>query len=155
MKQAELDRRGKSALALLAVVNFMVILDSQIVILALPPIETDLGFSGGGSHWVMSAYLLGFGGLMLLGGRAGDLLGRRRVFMTGTALFGLASLLCGLAWSPEILIGARAVHGISAALMAPTALGILVTTFPTGPRPATRRSRCGAAWVGLAPPPRY
>ena len=145
MKQAELDRRGKRALALLAVVNFMVILDSQIVILALPPIETDLGFSGGGSQWVMSAYLLGFGGLMLLGGRAGDLLGRRRVFMTGTALFGLASLLCGLAWSPEVLFGARAVHGISAALMAPTALGILVTTFATGPA----RNKALAVWGGL------
>lgn len=138
------DPRRWKALALLAVVNFMVILDAQIVILALPPIDADLGFSPGGSQWVMSAYLLGFGGLLLLGGRAGDLLGRRRVFLAGTALFGLASLLCGLAWSPAVLVGARAVHGVSAALMAPTALAILVTTFAEGPD----RNKALAVWGG-------
>ena len=133
------------ALALLAVVNFMVILDSQIVILALPPIETGLGFSPDSAHWVMSAYLLGFGGLLLLGGRLGDLLGRRRIFLIGTALFGLASLVCGLATRPEILIAARAIHGVSAALMAPTALAILVTTFAD----ESERLKALAVWGGV------
>ena len=143
--RADADPRRWKALALLAVVNFMVILDSQIVILALPSVQTGLGFSPGGAQWVMSAYLLGFGGLLLLGGRAGDLLGRRRVFLAGTALFGLASLLCGLAWSPWILIAARAVHGASAALMAPTALAILITTFPSG----SERNTALAVWGGF------
>jgi MFS family permease len=143
--RADADPRRWKALALLAVVNFMVILDSQIVILALPSVETGLGFSPGGAQWVMSAYLLGFGGLLLLGGRAGDLLGRRRVFLVGTGLFGLASLLCGLAWSSWILIAARAVHGASAALMAPTALAILITTFPRGPE----RNTALAVWGGF------
>ncbi len=120
---------GWGALALLAVVNFMVILDSQIVILALPAITSDLGFSSDGAQWVMSIYLLMFGGLLLLGGRAGDLVGHRRVFLVGAGLFGLASVGCALAWNPETLVGARALHGVSAALMAPTALGILVTTY--------------------------
>lgn len=120
---------GWGALALLAVVNFMVILDSQIVILALPAVTSDLGYSPDGAQWVMSIYLLMFGGLLLLGGRAGDLIGHRRVFLVGVGLFGLASVCCGLAWSPETLVGARALHGLSAALMAPTALGILITTY--------------------------
>ncbi len=142
---AAADPRRWKALALLVVVNFMVILDSQIVILALPSIERALGFSAGGAQWVMSAYLLGFGGLLLFGGRLGDLLGRRRVFLFGTALFGLASLWCGLAWSPGVLIAARALHGVSAALMAPTALAILITTFAEGPE----RNRALAVWGGF------
>ena len=132
------------ALALLCVVNFMVILDAQIVILALPSIETELGFAAGDAQWVMSAYLLAFGGLLLLGGRAGDLLGRRRVFLAGTALFLASSLVCGLAWSGGVLIAARAVQGLSSALMAPTALAILMTTFEEGPE----RNRALAIWGG-------
>jgi EmrB/QacA subfamily drug resistance transporter len=132
-------------LALLCIVNFMVILDAQIVILALPSVEADLGFAPGASQWVMSAYLLTFGGLLLLGGRAGDLLGRRRVLLAGTALFLLASLACGLAWSGDVLVAARAVHGVSAALMAPTALAILMTTFAEGPG----RNRALAIWGGF------
>ena len=114
---------------LLCAVALMVILDSQIVIVALPSLRRDLGFSEDGAQWVLSAYLLAFGGLLMLGGRAGDLLGRRRTLIAGTALFAAASLACGLASSPGFLVGARVVHGISAALMAPTALSILVTTF--------------------------
>ena len=88
------------------------------------------------------AYLLGFGGLLLFGGRLGDLLGRRRVFLAGTALFGLASLLCGLAWTPGILVAARTLHGVSAALMAPTALAIVITMFAEG----SERNRALAVW---------
>jgi EmrB/QacA subfamily drug resistance transporter len=120
------------ALALLCLANFMVILDAQIVILGLPSIEADLGFSAAGAQWVMSAYLLSFGGLLLIGGRAADLLGRRRMFMVGALLFLVSSLLCGLAWSGPVLIAARVVQGVSAAIMAPTALSLLMTTFAEG-----------------------
>jgi MFS family permease len=117
------------ALVLLCAVDLMVILDSQIVIVALPTLQRDLGFGEDDVGWVLSAYLLAFGGLLMLGGRTGDLLGRRRMFLAGTALFAVASLACGLATTPGFLIAARVVHGVSAALMAPTALSILVTTF--------------------------
>jgi EmrB/QacA subfamily drug resistance transporter len=126
------DPRRWKALALLCLANLMVILDAQIVILALPSIESDLGLSADAGQWVMSAYLLSFGGLMLLGGRSADLLGRRRMFMVGTGLFLISSLTAGLAWSGAALIGARVVQGVSAAIMAPTALSILTTTFAEG-----------------------
>ena len=105
------DPRRWWALALLCAAFFMVILDANIVIVALPSIEADLGFSEQGLQWVISAYALTFAGLLLLGGRAADLLGRRRLFMVGLVLFTLASLVCGLAWSPGALIGARAFQG--------------------------------------------
>jgi EmrB/QacA subfamily drug resistance transporter len=127
-----LDPRRWWALALLCGAFFMVILDAAIVIVALPSIKADLGFSEQGLQWVLSAYALTFAGLLLLGGRAADLLGRRRVFMVGLLFFTAASLLCGLAWSPA-LIAARAVQGIGAAVMTPTALSIISTTFPEGP----------------------
>ncbi len=144
MSTSELDPRRWYALGLLCAVNFMVILDSQIVILALPAIEDELGFAAGGSQWVLSAYLLSFGGLLLLGGRMADLLGRRRVFMAGAALFLAASLVCGLAWSGGVLIAARVIHGISAAIMAPSALSILMTTFEEG----SERNKALAVWGG-------
>src|SRR5262249_23287207 len=127
-----LDPRRWWALALLCGAFFMVILDAAIVIVALPSIEADLGFSERGLQWVLSVYALTFGGLLLLGGRAADLLGRRRVFMAGVAFFTAASLFCGLAWSPTALIVARAVQGVGAAIMTPTALSIISTTFPEG-----------------------
>jgi EmrB/QacA subfamily drug resistance transporter len=126
------DPRRWKALALLCTAFFMVILDSAIVVVALPSIDADLGFAAGDLQWVLSAYLLSFGGLLLLGGRAADLLGRRRMFMTGTALFALASLACGLAGSADVLIVARIVQGVAAAVMTPTALSILMTTFEEG-----------------------
>jgi EmrB/QacA subfamily drug resistance transporter len=129
---AALDPRRWWALALLCGAFFMVILDAAIVIVALPSIGADLGFSEQSLQWVLSAYALTFGGLLLLGGRAADLLGRRRVFMVGLAFFTAASLLCGLAWSPAALIAARAVQGVGAAIMTPTALSIISTTFPEG-----------------------
>ena len=128
-----LDPRRWWALALLCGAFFMVILDAAIVIVALPSIQADLGFSEQGLQWVLSAYALTFAGLLLLGGRAADLLGRRRVFMVGLLFFTAASLLCGFAWSPAALIAARAIQGIGAAVMTPTALSIISTTFPEGP----------------------
>jgi EmrB/QacA subfamily drug resistance transporter len=127
-----LDPRRWWALALLCGAFLMVILDAAIVIVALPSIEADLGFSEQGLQWVISAYALTFAGLLLLGGRAADLLGRRRMFVVGVILFTLASLLCGLAWSPGALIAARAVQGVGAAIMTPTALSIISMTFPEG-----------------------
>jgi EmrB/QacA subfamily drug resistance transporter len=127
-----LDPRRWWALALLCGAFFMVILDADIVFVALPSIGADLGFSEQGLQWVISAYALSFAGLLLLGGRAADLLGRRRLFMGGVLLFTAASLVCGLAWSPGALIAARAVQGVGAAIMTPTALSIIATTFPEG-----------------------
>jgi EmrB/QacA subfamily drug resistance transporter len=126
------DRRKWLALALLCAVQFMVVLDIAIVNVALPSIQTDLGFSQQNLQWVLSAYALVFGGFLLLGGRTADLLGRRRIFFAGTIIFTLGSLLCGLAWSDESLIGARAIQGLGAAAITPAALAILVTTFAEG-----------------------
>ena len=129
---APLDPRRWKALGLLCTAFFMVILDSAIVIVALPSIDADLAFSGGDLQWVLSAYLLAFGGLLLLGGRTADLLGRRRMFIAGTGLFALASLGAGLAGTSEALLAARVVQGVAAAIMTPTALSIVMTTFPEG-----------------------
>jgi EmrB/QacA subfamily drug resistance transporter len=140
-----LDPRRWWALALLCGAFFMVILDAAIVTVALPSIQEDLAFSAQGLQWVVSAYALTFAGLLLLGGRAADLLGRRRVFMVGLALFTLASLLCGLAWSDEALIGARAFQGIGAAIMTPTALSLITTLFPDG----AERNKALGIWGAL------
>jgi EmrB/QacA subfamily drug resistance transporter len=126
------DRRKWLGLAALCAAFFMVILDVAIVNVALPTIQTDLDFSQKNLQWVVSAYALTFGGLLLLGGRAADLLGRRRVFIVGIAAFAAASLLAGLAWSDTVLIGARALQGVGAAVMTPAALSILMTTFREG-----------------------
>jgi EmrB/QacA subfamily drug resistance transporter len=120
------------ALALLLGVQFMVVLDIAIVNVALPSIQKDLGFSERNLQWVVSAYALLFGGLLLLGGRVADLLGRRRLFIAGLVVFTAASLASGLAWSEGVLIGARALQGFGAALITPAALSILTTTFTEG-----------------------
>jgi EmrB/QacA subfamily drug resistance transporter len=120
------------ALALLCAVQFMVVLDVAIVNVALPSIQLDLGFSQENLQWVISAYALVFGGFLLLGGRLADILGRRAVFMAGLLVFSIGSLLCGLAWSDESLIGARALQGLGAATITPSALSILTTTFTEG-----------------------
>ena len=130
--QAQLDPRRWKALALLCTAFFMVILDSAIVVVALPSIDADLAFAAGDLQWVLSAYLLSFGGLLLLGGRAADLLGRRRMFILGTGLFALASLGAGLAGTVAALLAARVLQGVAAAIMTPTALSILMTTFEEG-----------------------
>ncbi|HKP18973.1 MAG TPA: MFS transporter [Gaiellaceae bacterium] len=126
------ERRKWLALALLSVVQFMVVLDIAIVNVALPSIKDDLGFSQENLQWVISAYALVFGGFLLLGGRAADLLGRRRIFLVGLVVFTLASLLAGLAWSEASLIGARSFQGLGAAIISPAALSILSTTFTEG-----------------------
>jgi EmrB/QacA subfamily drug resistance transporter len=128
----ETHSRKWLALALLCVVQFMVVLDIAIVNVALPSIQVDLGFSQENLQWVISAYALVFGGFLLLGGRAADLLGRRRIFIAGLVVFSLASLLAGLAWSEASLIGARALQGLGAAVITPAALSILSTTFTEG-----------------------
>ena len=120
------------ALALLCAVQFMVVLDVAIVNVALPSIQRDLHFSQENLQWVISAYALVFGGFLLLGGRLADLLGRKRVFMGGLVIFSLGSLLCGLAWSEASLIAFRALQGLGAAAITPSALSILSTTFREG-----------------------
>jgi EmrB/QacA subfamily drug resistance transporter len=125
-------RRRWSALALIVTAQFMVILDVAIVNVALPSIKSDLGFSNTGLQWVITAYAILFGGTLLLGGRLADLLGRRRMFIAGLALFAAASLLCGIAWSSGSLVGFRAVQGLGGALLAPAALSLLMTTFAEG-----------------------
>jgi EmrB/QacA subfamily drug resistance transporter len=139
------DPRRWWALALLCGAFFMVLLDATIVLVALPSIQQDIGFSEHGLQWVLSAYALTFGGLLLLGGRAADLLGRRRLFMTGVLFFTAASLMCGLAWSPAALLTARVVQGVGAAIMTPTALSIISTTFPEGPE----RNKALGIWGAL------
>jgi EmrB/QacA subfamily drug resistance transporter len=125
------DRRW-SALALIVTAQFMVILDVAIVNVALPSIKSDLNFSQTNLQWVVSAYAIMFGGALLLGGRLADLLGRRRLFIAGLALFAASSLLCGLAWSESSLIAFRAVQGLGGALLAPAALSLLMTRFAEG-----------------------
>jgi EmrB/QacA subfamily drug resistance transporter len=121
------------ALVVIATAQLMVVLDATIVNVALPDIQKALGFSGSGLEWVVNAYALTFGGLLLLGGRAGDILGRRRVFIAGVILFSVASLLGGFATSEAWLLAARAVQGVGGAIVAPTALALVTTTFPEGP----------------------
>jgi EmrB/QacA subfamily drug resistance transporter len=125
------DRRW-SALALILTAQFMVLLDVAVVNVALPSIKADLDFSEDNLQWVISAYAILFGGTLLLGGRLADLLGRRRIFAAGLALFTISSLLCGLAWSEGSLIAFRSVQGLGGALLAPAALAILMTTFAEG-----------------------
>jgi EmrB/QacA subfamily drug resistance transporter len=137
-------RRKWFALALLCTVQFMVVLDIAVVNVALPSIQTDLGFSQENLQWVISAYALLFGGFLLLGGRAADLLGRRRVFLVGIVLFTAASLFSGLAWSEGSLIVARGLQGFGAAIISPAALSILTTTFAEGPERNTALGAWGA-----------
>jgi MFS family permease len=138
-------------LALLALAEFVVVLDASIVNIALPSIGRGLHFSLANLSWVVNAYVLTFGGFLLLGGRIADLLGRRRVFVAGLGVFSLASLAGGLAESEAWLIGARAVQGLGAAMLAPAALSLVTATFAEGPS-GTRLSRSGARSRGLARP---
>src|SRR4051794_13810387 len=118
------------ALVVLCVGMLMIILDSTIVNVALPSIQSDLGFTQSNLAWVVNAYLIAFGGLLLLAGRLGDLISRKRVFMTGLAVFTTASLVCGVADSQAVLIGARFVQGIGGAATSAVILGMIVTMFP-------------------------
>ena len=117
------------ALIILCTGMLMIVLDSAIVNVALPPIQSDLGFSQANLTWVVNAYLIPFGGLLLLAGRLGDLIGRRTIFLVGLAVFTVASLVCGLAQSQEVLVGARLVQGAGGALTSSVILGIIITMF--------------------------
>jgi EmrB/QacA subfamily drug resistance transporter len=139
------DPRRWWALALLCSAYFMVILDVSIVNVALPSIQADLHFAPDDLQWVLSAYALTFGGFLLLGGRTADLLGRRRVFMGGLALFTVASLICGLSTSEGMLIAARAVQGLGAAILSPAALSIITTTFDEG----SERNKALGIWGAM------
>ena len=133
-------------LALTVTAQFMVILDVAVVVVALPAIKDDLGFSQEGVQWVVTAYSILFGGTLLLGGRLADLLGRRRVFAIGIAIFTVGSLLSGLAWSETALVGARAIQGFGGALLSPAALSIIITTFAEG----RERNRALGIWGAAA-----
>jgi EmrB/QacA subfamily drug resistance transporter len=139
-------RRGKLTLALLCAVAFLDFVDASIVNVALPGIRNDLHFSVQGLQWVLSGYLLTYGGFMLLGGRAGDLLGRRRILVAGTSLFGISSLIGGFAGSAGILVAARLSQGVGAAMMLPAALSLLTTMFKEGPD----RHKALGVWGGVA-----
>src|SRR5262245_39029826 len=123
----------RTLLTLILTSYLMIVLDISIVITAMPHIRQDLDFSTSSLSWVQNAYALAFGGLLLLGARAGDLLGRRRVFLTGISIFTLASLLGGLAPNAELLLGARVLQGIGGAIAAPAALTLLMLTYREGP----------------------
>src|SRR5215469_8666659 len=139
-------RHGKLVLALLCSVGFLDFLDASIVNVALPSIARDLHFSVQNLQWVLSGYVVTYGGFLMLGGRLADLLGRRRILVAGTILFGLASLTGGLAPNAGTLVGARLVQGLGAALMSPAALSILTTTFSNG----TDRVKALGAWGAMA-----
>jgi EmrB/QacA subfamily drug resistance transporter len=140
------SRRLGLALVVIATAQLMVVLDSTIVNVALPHIQQALGFSGSGLEWVVNAYAVTFGGLLLLGGRAGDILGRRRVFVAGLLLFSAASLLGGFATSQWWLLTARAVQGVGGAVVAPTALALITSNFPEG----AERNRAFGVYAAMA-----
>ncbi|HYU87060.1 MAG TPA: MFS transporter [Kribbellaceae bacterium] len=134
------------ALALISMAQLMVVLDATIVNIALPSLKVDLGFSNADLPWVVNAYTLAFGGLLLLGGRMGDILGRRRVFMFGVVLFGVASFLGGIAQSESLLLLSRVLQGVGAAAASPNALALITTTFPAGPQ----RNRAMAVYAAMS-----
>src|SRR6266851_706956 len=140
------NRRLGLALLVIATAQLMVVLDATIVNVALPHIQQALGFSGSGLEWVVNAYAVTFGSLLLLGGRAGDILGRRRVFVFGLLLFSGASLLGGFATSQWWLLTARAVQGAGGAVIAPTALALITTNFPEG----GERNRAFGVYAAMA-----
>jgi MFS family permease len=143
-------RQGRASantvLAVVAVAQFMVVLDASVVNVALPSIQRDVGFSEQNLSWVLNAYTLMFGGFLLLGGRAADRLGRRRLFMAGMALFAGASLACGLSQSEATLLIARGAQGLGGAMVSPAALSIILTTFAEG----SERNRALGVWGAIA-----
>ena len=133
-------------LILLCLAQFMLVLDISVVSVALPAIQEHLGFQGGDLQWVVSAYAITFGGFLLLMGRVGDLFGRRRMFLIGVGVFTAASAACGAAGSPGVLMAARAVQGVGAAMVSPAALSLLTTSFAEGPA----RNRALGVWGAVA-----
>jgi EmrB/QacA subfamily drug resistance transporter len=143
---AEREDNRWVTLVLVCLAQFMVILDATIVNIALPTIQRELDFSQADLQWVINSYTLLFGGFLLLGGRAADILGRKRIFLAGTVIFSVASLLNGLAQSSEMLIAFRALQGLGGALVSPAALSIITTTFPEGPE----RTKALGVWSAIA-----
>src|SRR4051795_3172507 len=141
-----MTQRRNVVLAVILIGYLLVVIDVSILFAALPSIRADLGFSDTSLSWAQNAYTLTFGGLLLLGARAGDLLGRRRMFMVGIGVFATASLAVGLAQSPAWMVAARTVQGVGAAILAPSTLALLSTSFPEGPQ----RTRAMAAYGALA-----
>src|SRR4029078_9850823 len=133
-------------LVLICFAQFMVVLDATVVNVALPSIQKDLGLSEANLQWIINAYTLVFGGFLLLGGRAGDLLRRKRLFLFGLVVFTVASLLDGLAQSSGMLIGARALQGLGAAFISPAALAIITTTFEED----AERAKALGVWAAIA-----
>ena len=127
------SRRFIAAVIAIGGMQLLATMDSTVAIVALPRIQDELSLSDAGRSWVITAYVLTFGGLMLLGGRLGDTIGRKRTFIVGVALFTIASILCGLAWNEATLVTARLLQGVGAAIASPTALALIATTFPKGP----------------------
>src|SRR4051812_5264116 len=149
--EPEVDTSGRGkhlgwALVLICIAQLMVVLDATIANIALPYIGRDLHMSGTNLTWIVTGYSLAFGGLLLLGGRLGDLYGRRRVFMAGLIVFAVASLLGGLAQSEALLLSARGLQGLGAALASPAALALITTTFPAGPA----RTRAFAVYAAMS-----
>jgi MFS family permease len=140
------DPRRWKALGVLALIQFMLILDVTVVNVALPRIRHDLGFSLAGLAWVVDGYVLMAGGLLLLGGRLADMLGRRRLFLLGVALFAVASATCGAAVNPGMLVASRFLQGVGEALAAPASLGLIALLFPD-PR---ERMKALGLWGGIA-----
>jgi EmrB/QacA subfamily drug resistance transporter len=127
------SRRFIAAVIAIGGMQLLATMDSTVAIVALPKIQDELSLSDAGRSWVITAYVLTFGGLMLLGGRLGDTIGRKRTFIVGVALFTIASILCGIAWDESTLVIARLLQGVGAAIASPTGLALIATTFPTGP----------------------
>src|ERR1700758_1789885 len=127
------SRRFIAAVVAIGGMQLLATMDSTVAIVALPKIQNELNLSDAGRSWVITAYVLTFGGLMLLGGRLGDAIGRKRTFISGVALFTIASILCGLAWDEPTMVIARLAQGVGAAIASPTALALVATTFPKGP----------------------
>src|SRR6201995_3550362 len=124
------SRRFIAAVIAIGGMQLLATMDSTVAIVALPKIQDELGLSDAGRSWVITAYVLTFGGLMLLGGRLGDTIGRKRTFIVGVALFTIASILCGLAWNETTLVTARLLQGVGSAIASPTALALIATPFP-------------------------
>src|SRR6476620_7452841 len=127
------SRRFVAAIVAIGGMQLMVAMDGPVAIFALPKIQNELSLSDAGRSWVITAYVLTFGGLMLLGGRLGDTIGRKRTFIVGVALFTIASILCGIAWDETTLVTARLLQGVGSAIASPTGLALIATTFPKGP----------------------
>ena len=127
------SRRFVYAVVAIGGMQLLATMDSTVAIVALPKIQNELNLSDAGRSWVITAYVLTFGGLMLLGGRLGDTIGRKRTFIVGVSLFTIASVLCGIAWDETTLVIARLLQGVGAAIASPTGLALVATTFPKGP----------------------